>query len=143
MPQLRGNEPILGLNKNQNPPHVEPLPSQLHLTPPRAYPASHPSTPSFHSSPSAPPSPHNPTYHPEDEEIDQSSEDVLDSDTHDSSIRKLGRKLNLHKWEALARKEIELGKQTTLDQHTKKETRRTRNQNGSNPHKGGNSKPSK
>jgi hypothetical protein len=129
--------------ENQDPPRVEPPPSQPHLTPPPASPASHPSMPPLHSSPSAPPSPHNPTSYPEDEEIDQSSEDGSDSDTHDSPIRKVGRKSNLHRREASARKEIELGKQTTLDQHTKKETRQTRNQNGSNPQKGGNSKPSK
>jgi hypothetical protein len=93
--------------------------------------------------PSAPPSPPHPSSLPEDGDLEQISEEDSGSDTHDSPIRKVGRKSNLHKREASARKEIELGKQTTLDQHARKETRQTRNQSGSNPHKGGNSKPSK
>jgi hypothetical protein len=71
---------------------------------------------------------------------DQSSEETSESDSHDSPVRKVGRKTNLHKREASSRKEIELGKQTTLDQISRKETRQTRKQSGSNPHKGGNPK---
>jgi hypothetical protein len=83
--------------------------------------------PPHHSSPSTPPSPLHNSSHPEDEEIDQISEEGSDSDTHDSPIRKVGRKYNLNKWEASSRKEIELRKKTTLDQCTKKETRQKRN----------------
>jgi hypothetical protein len=71
---------------------------------------------------------------------DQISEETSESDSHDSLVRKVGRKTYLHKREASARMEIKLGKQTTLDQIYRKETRKTRKQSRSNPHKGGNPK---
>jgi hypothetical protein len=73
--------------------------------------------------PSALPSPHSPSHPnslPEDEYLEKISKEESNLDTHASPIRKFGRKSNLHKREASAKKEIEIGKQTTLDQHARK-----------------------
>jgi hypothetical protein len=128
-------------NSTQEPTREEPPPQQPQIAPLPPSPQTLP--PESPIPPSAPPSPSHPASLPEDEDPEQSSEEESDSDAHASPIRKVGRKSNLHKREASARKEIELGKQTTLDQLTRKEARQTRNQSGSNPHKGGNPKPSK
>jgi len=58
------------------------------------------------------------------------------------SSKKPGRKSNNQRKEAVARREIDMGKQSTFDGHTKKEPKPLRNQSGSVPLKGSNPKSS-
>jgi len=75
---------------------------------------------------SAQPSPSPQASFPVEDISNQISEETSELYSHDSPVIKVGRKTNMHKREASARKEIELGKQTTLDQISREEMRHMR-----------------
>jgi hypothetical protein len=87
-----------------------------------------------------PPSAHE---YPEEGELEGSSEDESVQDpTNIPTAKKPGRPTNNQRRETTTKKDIDLGKQSTLDGHTKKESHILRNQSGSAPPKGGASKSS-
>jgi hypothetical protein len=79
----------------------------------------------------------------EEGEIGERSEEETNSrNVSTQPSKNPGRKSNNQHREAAERREIDMGKHSTLDIHTKKEPRPTRNQGGSAPPKGGNPKQS-